>query len=177
LQYPETCHLIVRELEITWRATPKGTSNQVETVDLPMVLIKDIALHEDYYAWADERQAWIGEHGSLSLKTELDLSLSSLERDYIKERAAKELPGFIPNLIGLAQLRAPRYEPSGAILEEVQALSQQGYHAHTHELREPPYGVAQMEMHGHPWHPSECIVIEGYLGCEYKLIKEFPISL
>ena len=41
------------------RITPHGTSNRVETVDLPIALVKDIALHEDYHAWAGERDAWI----------------------------------------------------------------------------------------------------------------------
>jgi hypothetical protein len=177
LKYPDTCHLIVRQGEIIWRATPHGTSNRVETVDLPIVLIKEIAQHEDYLAWAAEHDAWIEEHGSTGLQHDLLWVLSNLERDYIRERAAKELPGFIPDFIGLSQLLAPTYEPSGAILEEVQALTQQGYHAYTQELRQPPYGLGQMEIHGYTWHPCECIVIEGYLGTEYKLFKEFPISL
>jgi hypothetical protein len=92
----------------------------------------------------------------MSLKSDLDLLLSNLNRDYVKERAAKELPGFIPDFAGLAQLRAPRYEPQGAILQEVQALSQQGYHVSTHELREPPCEV----KHGEDWTRCEGIVIE-----------------
>jgi hypothetical protein len=173
LKYPDTCHLIVRQLEITWRATPHGTCNRVETVDLPIVLIKEIAQHEDYHTWAAERDAWVKAHGSPGLKNTLEWTLSNLERDYVKERAAVELPGFIPDFVGLAEVRIGIYQPDTAILWEVDKLSREGYHAYTQELRQPPYALTASQ----PWQPCECIVIEGYLGCEYKLIKEFPISL
>src|SRR4029453_228066 len=90
LKYPDTCHLIVRQLEIVWRATPHGTSNRVETVKLPIALIKGIAQHEDDRAWAAERDAWIEAHGTTGLKHDLLWFLSNLEHDYIRERAAKE---------------------------------------------------------------------------------------
>jgi hypothetical protein len=172
LKYADTCHLIVRQLEITWRATPHGTSNRVETVDLPIGLIKDIALHEDYDAWAGERDAWVEAHGSLSLKSELAFGLSAVERDYIKERAAIELPGFVPDFLGLAQRRLTPHEIPDVIVREYAELVGRGYHGSVETLVQPPYA----ENRG-PWKPCQCIVIEGYLGCEYKLIKEFPISL
>jgi hypothetical protein len=162
--------LIVRQLEITWRATPHGTSNRVETVDLPIALIKEIAQHADYDTWAAERDAWVAEHGSMTLKTELDLSLFNVERTYIKERAAKELPGFVPDFLGLAQLRLTPHEIPDGIVREYAELVERGYHGSVETLVQPPYAI-RLE----PWRPCQCIALEGYLGCEYKLIKEFPV--
>jgi len=170
LKYADTCHLIVRQLEITWRATPHGTSNRVETVDLPIALIKEIALYEDYLSWAAERDAWIEEHGTESLRTALNFSHSSLERDYVKARAAKELPGFIPDFIGLAHLRLTPHTIPDAIVREYAELVGRGYHGSVDALVQPPYAINFA-----PWMPCECLVIEGYLGCEYKLIKEFQV--
>jgi hypothetical protein len=143
----------------------------VETTDLPISIVKGIALHDDYHTWVAERDAWIEEHGTEALQTALNFSHSSLERDYIKERAAMELPGFIPDFVGLAEVRIGMYEPDHAILWEVERLSREGHHAYTQELRQPPYAAPASQ----PWQPCECVVIEGYLGCEYKLIKEFPV--
>lgn len=170
LKYADACHLIVRQLEITWRATPHGTSNRVETVDLPIALIKEIALYEDYLSWAAERDAWIEEHGTEALRTALNFSHSGLERDYVKARAAKELPGFIPDFIGLAQLRPTPHEIPDSMVREYAELVGRGYHGSIYALVQPPYAINFA-----PWMPCECIVIEGYLGCDYKLIKEFPV--
>jgi hypothetical protein len=172
LKYPDTCHLIVRQEEIAWRIMPNSTSNRVETVDLPIALIKKIAQHEDYAAWAADRNAWVEVHGSMSLKSKLELDVTAVERDYIRERAAKELPGFVPDFLGLAQLRPTPHQIPDAIVREYAELSGHGYHGSVDTLVQPPYAVSLWQ-----WMPCQCIVIEGYLGCEYKLIREFQTSL
>jgi hypothetical protein len=113
--------------------------HRVETVDRPIALITDIAVHEDDLAWAAKRQAWVEAYGSMSVKTDRDLALSHLACDDVKERAAKERPGFIADFAGLAQVRTGIYEPDAALLREREALAVQDYAAEIGALLSPPY--------------------------------------
>jgi hypothetical protein len=169
---PKACKLLVWQHDIAWRTPSKGTGAYVQTVTLPISVVKAIAQHEEYHVWVAERYDWIEAHGSQQLKNDLGFELTRIERDYIQERAALELPDFVPDFDGQAHYRDPDYKPAPNILREVDRLAKRGYCVDTYELLDPPWPLDSDER----FLRCECIVIHNYLRGRGVLLAEYVVA-
>ena len=71
----------------------------------------------------------------------MGFELTTVEYDYLRERAALNLPGFILDLGNHAYFREPDYAPASGIFQEVSQLAAQGYRVDTYEVLAPPSGA------------------------------------
>lgn len=114
-----------------------------------------------------EMITWIKANGSEHLKMCIDQQYGC-KRLYIVERAAAELPGFIPDTSMMAKMEE-RVNPSAKALLDARKVQELGFNCRVVFLKSPPFSPDEL-VSLCTWEPREALVVWDYLG-KYQLFK------
>ncbi|MEW5952608.1 MAG: hypothetical protein AB1815_02460 [Bacillota bacterium] len=132
-------------------------------------LAREEAFRAERQAREAEKAAWIAAHGSDYLKRAAALGYDC-QRQYVTERAAREVPGFILDFHDRAEWKS-RACPSEEALGQVEALLEQGFQAEVVWLTRPADAEPDNENFDpyQGFEPCEAVVVSNYLG-KYTLV-------
>lgn len=132
-------------------------------------LAREEAFRAERQAREAEKAAWIAAHGSDYLKRAAALGYDC-QRQYVTERAAREVPGFILDFHDRAEWKS-RACPSEEALGQVEALLEQGFQAEVVWLTRPADAEPDNENFDpyQGFEPCEVVVVSNYLG-KYTLV-------
>ncbi|NNG67539.1 hypothetical protein [Caldanaerobacter subterraneus] len=116
----------------------------------------------------EEKKEWIEKYGSEYLKKAFAQGFDC-QRLYVKERAAKEFPGFIVDFDDRVSWKE-RSCPSEQALEEMIKLKEKGYDADVVWVTWVPADLQGEDEEYYEFEEQEAVVIRNYLG-KYDLIK------